>query len=304
MYFHPDFPTKCVIQYIGNEQVATKLPHGNAVYPPATSRPFTATADSVKRQLEQSFGTAATEYRDALIDAPKELERHVVEAPRNLEQVQNLKKIFKQKLRLSRDAIYNLEELAHDTGFIHDIVLYPDLIVLGFDKEIVKVLLGLLNRTDLPASIGMYYDTTFNLGDFYLSIVSFSEQEFDPAPTIPVFYMLHERKTQETHDFFWRKIAEKIIPQLTKAKNVYIVTDEETAIVNAIQTFLPNIPIYRCWNHVLMNAAKKASDLLIDEVAEYVDDVRSLLKEQSFEAYQKRLMPTLVHWNKVTENIL
>ena len=53
-----------------------------------------------------------------------------------------------------------------------------------------------------------------------------------------------------------------------------------------------------------MNAAKKASDLLIDEVAEYVDDVRSLLKEQSFEAYQKRLMPTLVHWNKVTENIL
>ena len=94
LYFHPDFPTKCVVQYIGNEQVASKLPHGNAVYPPATSRPFIAKADSVKRQLEQSFGTSATEYRDALIeygiDAPKELERHVIEAPRNLEQVQNL----------------------------------------------------------------------------------------------------------------------------------------------------------------------------------------------------------------------
>ncbi len=31
--------------------------------------------------------------------------------------------------------------------------------------------------------------------------VSFSEQEFDLAPTISVFYMLHERKTQETRLF-------------------------------------------------------------------------------------------------------
>ena len=101
--------------------------------------------------------------------------------------------------------------MAHDTGFIYDIVLYPDLIVLGFDKEFIKVHLGLFNRTDLPASIGMYYDTTFNLDDFYLSIVSFSEQEFDPAPKIPVFYMLHERKTQETHDFFGGKLQRKLI---------------------------------------------------------------------------------------------
>ncbi len=128
-------------------------------------------------------------------------------------QVQNLKKCFNESCVVE---IYNSQELANDTKFVHDIVLHSDLIVLGFDEDIVKILSALLNRTDLP-SIGLFYDTTFKLGDSYLSLVSFTEHEFDPPPTIPAFYMIHERKTQEMHEFFWRKAAEKYIPQLATA---------------------------------------------------------------------------------------
>jgi len=45
--------------------------------------------------------------------------------------------------------------------------------------------------------------------------------------------MIHERKTFETYDTFWREVR-KTFPRLSNNKNVYIVTDEEAAIIGAM----------------------------------------------------------------------
>ncbi len=76
----------------------------------------------------------------------------------------------------------------------------------------------------------------------------------------------------------------EIIPQLAKAKNVYIVTDER-AIVSAMQIVLPNLPLsllISCWKYILMNVSIKVTELLIvSDNNQYVEDVRGLLKENS-----------------------
>jgi len=36
------------------------------------------------------------------------------------------------------------------------------------------------------------YDTSFCLGDFYLSPLLFRHTDFEPAPVVPLAYLLHE----------------------------------------------------------------------------------------------------------------
>ena len=84
------------------------------------------------------------------------------------------------------------------------------------------------------------YDTTFEMGDFYVSVLTYRQTEFEEMPVIPLIFMLHMDRLQTIHEFFFSRVAE-LIPQIAESKNVIIVTDAEKAITNAVskpgQTF-------------------------------------------------------------------
>ena len=95
-------------------------------------------------------------------------------------------------------------------------------------------------------------DTTFNLGNFYLSLLLFRATDFDGDPVIPLAYLLHECKLQSTQGsdvFFshlesvaWKaddKRWSKVLVELNTHPNVIMVTDNELAITSAISTTLP-----------------------------------------------------------------
>ena len=63
--------------------------------------------------------------------------------------------------------------------------------------EIDRVLL-----LDSPGAQLLSYDTTFQLGDFYVSVLSFKHVLFKENPVIPVAFMFHERKFQTVHEHF------------------------------------------------------------------------------------------------------
>ena len=94
------------------------------------------------------------------------------------------------------------------------------------------------------------YDTTFCLGDFYLSVLLFRHTDFQPSPIVPLAFFLHERKLQCTHESFFKYIK-SVIPVLDEATNVYMVTDGERAINAAITVYFPNLKTFRCWNHTV-----------------------------------------------------
>ena len=117
--------------------------------------------------------------------------------PRNLKQLQNFRFKHSQQSRLSRDDLYNLHEISYDiNGFVHKIITYPYLTCicgLGVLNEANKVL-QLKDAGQL-----LSYDTTFQMGDFYVSTLLFHHLVFEESPCIPALFMIHERKFSETH---------------------------------------------------------------------------------------------------------
>lgn len=138
-----------VIRYFGNETLSSKLPHGNT----KLDRPFVRTKPSLLSVMKESEDPTCKLYRNLMIKVPKELIRHPNEVPRDLRQVENAHYIASSKRQLTRDAIYNVSELANDLNFIQDIFLYPDFTVFGFHADLIEVLKGILNRTDLPSAV-------------------------------------------------------------------------------------------------------------------------------------------------------
>lgn len=166
-----------------------------------------------------------------------------------------------------------------------------------------KLVKGLLDRSDIP-HICFSYDTTFKLGDVYVSVLILRFEEFTSSPVVLLMVMLHERKLKKAHDTFFRKLIE-FFPEIPDAKNIYFVTNEETAIVLAIKKYLPKINLYRCWVHLLKNAKLKLKRIGITvqkEVSLYTNDLRQLFSQTSEKSYYKNLSEILadpLRWSKV-----
>ena len=150
--------------------------------------------------------------------------------PRNSKQIINLQQRQHQKSRLTHDAIYNLHELAYDLdGFVKIITTYPDLVVVCGLDSITKHLDNIL-MADSENSQLLSYDTTFQLGNFYLSPLLYRQTLFSSSPVIPAFFMIHERKFQSTHEECMQLLAKSVPNLVTGKKMVPLVTDEEPGI--------------------------------------------------------------------------
>ena len=146
---------------------------------------------------------------------------------------------------MSHDSLYNLHEIALDLpDFVHLIHTYPDLVCVCGTKQLLQS----------PVPQLLAYDTTFELGDFYLSTLTFRHTLFKEAPVIPVAFLLHERKLTSCHEQLFN-VCCKLVPSL-KTTNKPIVTDEEQAYVNVVGKYLQAAPHLRCWNHVVRDAQR------------------------------------------------
>ena len=138
----------------------------------------------------------------------------------------------------------------HLDGFIKEIITFPDLLFFAANSEMLTE----FNKIILLNHKGMYltYDTTFCLGDFYVSIIVFRHILFKKDPIIPLAFMVHDRKFQNVHMKFLQMISVHV-PNIQKMK-VPFVSDREPGILNAIKIVLPECPLLICWNHVKRDA--------------------------------------------------
>lgn len=100
-----------------------------------------------------------------------------------------------------------------------------------------------LSRGIVPV---LYYDTTFNMGDFYVSSLLYRSSVFEGAPVMPLLLLVHERRMTESHELLF-----KWFRKLTGVTKAVCVVDREASITNAISSVLPDTRIVYCWNHIL-----------------------------------------------------
>ncbi len=196
------------------------------------------------------------------------MKKQAVQAPRDIKQVKNAQSRARELKKMGRDAQYHAYEVGIETNFMRKFELFPNVnyACMQFGKYIYIIYKTnnkyinirefsatdnhffvsemahefelLLNREDLPAVI-MELDTTFDIGNYYVTFITFRHSEFEdlpdnPMPTMGLACFIHTSKQQSSHEYFLNMIKEEI-PPLQSAKNVMMCTDDETAIVNAFK---------------------------------------------------------------------
>lgn len=112
--------------------------------------------------------------------------------------MQNTIKRERENKLLSSDDIVGLYLLSDELGnFIRNIQLLPDFFTVFFSDAMAKEFSSL-------KEVALFYDTTFNLGDFYVSPLTFKHPHFEGGPVIPLCYVIHHRKNLETHQCFFQ----------------------------------------------------------------------------------------------------
>ena len=285
-----------LIHYVGNEKAVVAFPHGNVKKNP--ERDYVRTCPSTLRNLEMacSSSTASKVYKAAVTKSSLPTHLSVLQ-PRNDKQIENLQIKQLQQKRISHDSLYNLHELAFDVpNFIHSIRTFPDLVCIFGQKEILEEFDKVLVLTTTSPQL-LSYDTTFKLGDFYMSVLCFRHVLFKESPVIPAAFLLHERKFEEYHKEFL-SICKKMVQSL-KSATCPLVTDEERGIVNAVAEVFPQIPQLRCWNHIIrdVKAWLRKHGASSEEVSVYVADIQNMFHLPTEKQYTDSLQEMEKRWS-------
>ena len=77
--------------------------------------------------------------------------------------------------------------MAYEGGFIHFLSTYPDLCDVAGDVEMVKELNNVIQLRD--ENLLLSYDTTFNLGEFYVSPLVFKHVVFEANALVASLFL-------------------------------------------------------------------------------------------------------------------
>ena len=89
------------------------------------------------------------------------------------------------------------------------------------------------------------YDTTFCLGEFYVTPLLFKHVIFDKLPVMQVLFLISERKLQEVHETLFKIFTSHV----KRTIDIPIVVDMVIGIVNALQE-QTKLTVMGCWRHM------------------------------------------------------
>ena len=167
-------------------------------------------------------------------------------------QVKNFRDAQSRQLRISHDALFNLYQLSFQLSFpnrrgdskdfISYISIHPRILVHLLPHPVLESLEQLVKIQNKPTLL--HYDTAFNVGDYYVSILSFRHSLFREEPIIPCF-LLHSRRYQSEHKDFIEAIT--AIVRSLQTKHVNLVSDREFKFGD----LFPVGSHLHCWNHFI-----------------------------------------------------
>ena len=143
----------------------------------------------------------------------------------------------------------------------------------------------------------MSYDTTFNIGNFYITPIIFRHTLFEGNPFIPLAFMMHERKIQMCHEKFVKHLKKRI-PNLSQA-NIPVVVDREQGITNAFE-LETKVPVLHCWNHTKQDFKYWLRDhnVKADERKIYLNDLGIIMHSKNLEEFELTFKELSAKWSQ------
>lgn len=155
-----------MFRYLGNLDIANKHPHGNCKLqnPHVFQHTPAATIQKIDELVARMPGAAA--YK-TLVSS-----NGGIDAPRNSSQCHYRRKKYLSGSRISQDEISNVTFLSYELNrFFKMYLLQPQLLIVLMHEEAKQQFSNLLkvSKEEIP----LYYDTTFSLGEIYVSVRTF-----------------------------------------------------------------------------------------------------------------------------------
>ena len=290
-----------LIAYRGDHTIFKLFPHGNATL----KTNFIATVQSVKLEVQKSCRSVPSVER--LFDETKADQtanlggiNHCQLIVRDPKQIANYRAREKKSYIISPCQLTSLHLLSmyHLEDFIHSCNTIPEFYCILAEPEAIKLANKLLNESENNPSIDQVvnYDTTFEMGEFYLSTLVIKNTHIKQNRMLPVAFFMHNRKTTLTHKAFF----DWVFNVLDIPATVPFVTDREESIVANIlghpvgprQLFYCSIHIARdvkTWCQT-QKIGKKRTDRIVKQI-------KNLIGKNSLDDFDKALETISVDWS-------
>ena len=178
MYVHKHFVNfdYIILSFSGTvPERGTLFPHGNNT----AGRAHIRTAPSVIKEAGKARCYPSLHYKEKIAGGEVPTTHESTLKPRNPRQVKNAQFAARQEQRYTQDDLFNLVELAQDIpGYIHNMFLVPELGVVLAHRGMLQELRAVLSVPGTQPQL-LLYDTTYNLGDFYVSPMLFRHVLFE-----------------------------------------------------------------------------------------------------------------------------
>ena len=260
-----------LLQYIfkGEEHPFQVQPHGNRK---TSSGPFLPTNKTTKAQIRDELTKTKPKKALFTLGESKDLLSAVssAEVPRDRKQLYNFKhneRVKSTNLQGKKDDIYAVmvqaaaEQEEGEEEFIHSIASWPEpMCILGYQYQFHDIARFC---SDPSLHCLLTIDTTFNLGNFYVTPTSYRNLLLESNRTgkNPLFLgpiLVHMTRSYAAYSHLLAKLKEKE-PNIDDVKPT--INDGEPGLMKALDTFLRNSIKLRCLGHFRQNVKDELKKL-------------------------------------------
>ena len=115
----------------------------------------------------------------------------------------------KKAKKIARDEIFNTIEFAvQSENFLRKFEFYQTLVLRFTNENLLTEAKDIIKESFLHPELAQVvsYDTTFLMGDFYVSSLVCRNIKLEGDPIFPVAFLVHERKHMRCHKEFFLDI--------------------------------------------------------------------------------------------------
>ena len=287
--------TKTIIIYHGKHDMSNiEKPHGNRLS--NLNKAHYRTMPSLLKSISKSNKTVNETYMNLINSESVPEQYENVGKPKNAKQVENKLAISRKEKELSTCEVLSCVLLNEELGnIIKKFELLPYRNVVIINDDIINELIKIQKNS---GKLFLSYDTTYDVGDYYLSALVFKNTELIEEPAFIAATLMHQKRNTNAHKLLFSTILD-FFPELN-AVDTIIVTDRERGIVNAIKTVLTKVRHHFCQNHFVrdidywMNKCFHSKD----DLKGYKYYVNQLLECNSDAEFNMKLSQFRVMWSQ------
>lgn len=204
-----------VVHYIGDETIAARAPHGRAIH--KKDPHVKASHDEIQQNIAemQAQGiTKPSEMFDKLLAAAGTGDANLQSVPRSLDHLRHEQQALARRV-MGRKEEYKdvLVVEKYFRRFVRHCTPAPVMVYMMSKKALEEIFFVCQNMPN-DQSMLLYYDTTYNLGDYYMSVLTLAHpficakeaKTRNTMASYPFAYHYHTSRDISTHDMFFARI--------------------------------------------------------------------------------------------------